>query len=142
MARSDQPTSKCIRQHLYAGQNREIIQETPRRFDRLIAVAAYRAEEVRAHMQGRDIDEATALRSSEQNPFALEAADGHQWHIIVYSLWTWYVWGAARRKIVHVRLDNMRNRGVLAPDIGDHDFKLKGIIEHVALKETADCKAP
>ena len=61
LSRLDQPPNKRCRQHLHAGQLREIIQETPRDFDRLIAVATYRAEALRAQMQGREIDEAAAL---------------------------------------------------------------------------------
>ena len=60
----------------------------------------------------------------------------------VYALWTWYARGVARRELVHVRLDSLRNRVFPVPDVGDKDYKLECSLGQVAITETVDRKAP
>ena len=141
-SQSEQRPRKRIRPHLHTGQIQDIIQASPRDFDVLVAFAAFRAEVVRAQLQGRSFDKAAALCNFERNPFVWAEAEGHHWNITVIALWTWHARGAERRELVSVRLDNLRNQGLPVPDVGDENFKLMTNLEQVATSEAVQRRAP
>ena len=79
---------KRIRTHLRETELRKLAEDKPLKLDQLLAIAADKAEEIRAGAQVRPIDEEVALAGFERNPFRWES-QGWQSRIEVGSLWTW-----------------------------------------------------
>ena len=138
----EQPSKKRVRHHLHTGQLQEIITQSPRACEALAAIAAYRAEELRAGIENRELDEGAATCRFEKNPFRWTDMDGRLWDLTMVALWTWQTRGTERKVFVDVRLDNLRERGVPVPDVGDTDFKLWRNLEDVATHEGEARKAP
>ena len=65
---------KRIRAHLRESELRKLIEASPRKLDQLVAIAAYKAEEVRAEAEERPAAEREALAGFERNPLRWEAA--------------------------------------------------------------------
>ena len=64
---------KRIRTHLRESELRRVAEEKSTHLDQLLALAAYKAEEIRADAQERPMDEEAALSGFGQNPFLLSA---------------------------------------------------------------------
>ena len=64
---------KRIRTHLRETELRKLAEDKPLKLDQLLAIAADKAEEIRAGAQVRPIDGDTALAGFEQSPFRWEA---------------------------------------------------------------------
>jgi hypothetical protein len=131
---------KRVRTHLHSGQLRTLIAEFPRDFDALVAVAAFRAEEMRA--DGRELQ--TVLFAKQFEPIAWRWAE-RAWDVTVFLQWTWHCRGTVRTALTSVRLDHLRDleRKLSVPaGLGDADYLLWRTLEQVAAAETATRKAP
>ena len=60
---------KKIRRHLHESDLRNAAQEHGAKLDQLIAIACYRAEEIRAADEKREVIMELAMAGFEQNPF-------------------------------------------------------------------------
>ena len=81
----------------------------------LLAVAAYKAEEIRANTEQRPMDEEAAFAGFEQNPFRWET-EGWQSQVEVGVLWTWQDRaGTGRKSFVFPQLHNVFKRQVPRP---------------------------
>ena len=65
---------KRIRTHLRETELRKLGADNPQKLDQLLAVAAYKAEEIRAEIEQTPIDEEATLARFEQNPFSVGSA--------------------------------------------------------------------
>ena len=89
---------KRIRTHLRESELRKLAAEKPSKLDQLLAIATYKAEEIRADAAQRPIDEEAALARFEQNPSRWDAPC-KQSHAEVGFLWAWQDrHGTARNK--------------------------------------------
>ena len=137
----DPPPRKKVRAHLHAGQLCAAVLKWPAAWDQLVAVAAWRAEELRAADQHRPFDQVAAFAGYEASPWKWNAA-GRRIQVQVAALWSWRT-GSWQRQIVHVRLDNLLHCGVPThPGLGEADGDLQRRLESVAAAETANGKAP
>ena len=134
------PPRKKARAHLHFGQLRDTALHWRAAWDQLVAVAAWRAEELRATNQHCPFDQAAASAGYEASPWKW-AATGKMIQAQVGALWSWRA-GTWQRQIVHVRLDNLLERGIPAPPgLGEADGDLQRRLESVAAAETANGKA-
>ena len=134
---------KRIRAHLRESELRKLAADTSSKLDQLLAIAAYKADEIRAEAEGRALDQQEAFARFEQNPFRWDA-QGRQSHVDVCFLWTWRgTDGNGRRAFVFPRLDNVFKRQIPRPpglDDADEDT-YKRLVEAASL-ETKQRKAP
>ena len=79
---------KRIRTHLRESALQNLMAKKPSKLDQLLAVAAYKAEEIRAHTEQTPMGEEAAFAGFEQNPFRWET-EGRQSQVEVGVLWTW-----------------------------------------------------
>jgi len=119
-----------------------MIAESPRAFDALVAVATFRAEQMRTAADGREFDVARVAKQFE--PLAWRWPE-RAWDVTVYLLWNWHCRGTLRTAISGVRLDHLRDfdRKLSVPEgLGDAEYSLWRSLERVAEAETAARKAP
>ena len=76
---------KRIRVHLRESELRKLAADTSTKLSQLLAIAAYKAEEIRAETEGRALDQQEASARFEQNPFRWDA-QGRQSHVDVCFL--------------------------------------------------------
>ena len=106
---------KRIRTHLRESELRKLAADNSSKLDRLLAIAAYKAEEHRSEAEQRPLDQEKALACLEQNPFRWEAP-GKQSRVEVGFLWTWRdSHGDDRQSFVFLRLDNVFSQGIPRP---------------------------
>lgn len=138
----DPQPRKRVRVHLHVGQLRAAALKWPAAWDRLVAIACWRAEELRAADQHRPFDQVAAFAGYEGNPWKW-CTEKRRIQVQVAALWSWRA-GAWQRQIVHVRLDNLLERcGVpTPPGLREADGDLQRRLESVAVAETTHGKAP
>ena len=101
-----------IRKGLRESELRKLAAAESSKLDQLLAIAAFKAEEIRAEAQAVLIDEEAARARFEQNPFRWEA-QGWSSRLEVGFLWTWQSSdGVGRKGFVFSRLHNVHARGV------------------------------
>ena len=88
---------KRIRAHLRESELRKLAADHASKLDQLLAIAAYKAEGLRAQAEGRPLDEEAAMVRFEQNPFQWETS-GWRSQVEVCFLWTWLDRDGAPRK--------------------------------------------
>jgi hypothetical protein len=112
------PATKRIRAHLHAGQLRNAAHTRQAAWDRLVAVATFRAEEIRAADQHRPCNEDAASSGFEQNSWSWAACDGRASHAEIAVLWSFYSEaGAWQQKIEYAFLHHvLSQRRVAAPE--------------------------
>ena len=86
---------KRIRAHLRESELRKLAADPASKLDQLLAIAAYKAEEIRADAEGRPLDEDAAMVRFERNPFRWET-DGWQSRVEVGFLWAWLGFAVSR----------------------------------------------
>ena len=130
-----------IRAHLRESELRKLAADPASKLDQLLAIAAYKAEEIRA--EGRELDQEEALRRFELNPFRWET-EGWQSQVEVGFLWTWQgTDGTSRKAFVFPRMNHVLNRQIPRPpllDEADADI-LRGLHE-AASPEAKQSEAP
>ena len=134
---------KRIRTHLRESALQNLMAKKPSKLDQLLALAAYKAEEVRADAQERPMDEEAALAGFEQSPFRWEA-QGWQSQIEVGFLWMWQDRAnTGRKSIFFPRLDNVFKRLIpRPPGLDEADEEIYKRLREVASLETKLRKAP
>ena len=139
----DGAPKKRIRAHLRESELRKLAAAHPSKLHQLLAIAAYKAEEIRAEAEGRPLDDEAALAGFEPNPFRWDT-EGRQSQVEVSFLWTWQGRdGMVRRAFVFPILNNVFERQVPRPpglDEADEDI-YKRLVEAASL-ETKQRKAP
>ena len=71
------PPKKRIRAHLRESELRKLGADPASKSERLLAIAAYKAEETRADAEGRQLNEEAAVARFEQRSFHLDT-DGRR----------------------------------------------------------------
>ena len=134
---------KRIRTHLRESALQNLMAKKPSKLDQLLAVAAYKAEEIRADTEQRPMDEEAASAGFEQNPFRWET-EGWQSHVEVGVLWTWQDrHGTLQKKFIFPRLDHVFQRQVhRPPGLDEADDEIYKRLREVASLETRLRKAP
>ena len=79
---------KRIKPHLPERALRNAALKHSSKLDQVLAIACYRAEEIRAGAEHRDMNMEVALAAFEQNPFRW-AARGRQSQVEVAFFWSW-----------------------------------------------------
>ena len=134
---------KRIRAHLRESELRNIAASHPSKLHQLLAIAAYKAEEIRASTEQRPLDEETAFAGFELNPFRWEG-EGRQSQVEVGFLWAWQGRdGVERKGFVFPMLHHVFSRGIPRPpglDEADGDM-YKRLVDAASL-ETKLRKAP
>ena len=133
---------KRIRTHLLGAQLRMMVEQYPRAFAEVAAVAAFRAEQKLAASEGRDLDVTGVAKHFE--PMAWHWPE-RAWDVNVFLLWSWHCRGILRTALSGVRLDHLRDleRKLSVPEgLGDAEYCLWRSLEQVAEAETAARKAP
>jgi hypothetical protein len=111
----------------------------------LVAVASYRAEEMRAASQGELFDKEVAERGFEKNPFRWREGERWQSQARVSFLWSWVSADGSPRKVFeHPRLDKIMERTSIPVPSGmnENDTDLLRRLVAVAEIETKTTKAP
>ncbi len=110
----DISVTKRLRSNSHLNTLRGYVQVNDYLWCELIAVANYRAEEIRSQQLGREFDEGTAMQYFEQNPFLWESYGKWSSHIRLTTLWSWRR-GAIHRAFEHVDLHHLIARGAPIP---------------------------
>ena len=133
---------KRIRTHLRESALQNLMAKKPSKLAQLLAVAAYKAEEIRADSEQRPIDDEAALARFEQNPFRWQSQDKHG-HIEVGFLWMWQDRAnTGRKSIFFPRLDNVFKRLIpRPPGLDEADEEIYKRLREVASLETKLRKA-
>ena len=92
---------KRIKAHLRESELRNLVSENQVRFQQLLAIANYRAEELRAKLDQREVNEEASLSYFEPSPW--------KWHVVgwrsqvhIAFLWIWRTRDAMfRNRCVH-----------------------------------------
>ena len=87
---------KRIKAHLRETELRKLIEDSQVRFQQLLAIANYRAEELRAAHEQRDVNEDAALSYFEPSPWRWDA-QGWRSHVEIGFLWNWKTRGLDTR---------------------------------------------
>ena len=132
---------KRIRAHLRESELRKLAADKSSKLERLLAIASYKAEEIRA--EGGSLDEQEALARFELNPFRWDT-EGWQSQVDICFLWTWQGTDGTRQKaFVYPRLDNVFKRQVPRPPMLDEaDVDILRGLQEAACLETKQSKAP
>ena len=134
---------KRIRPHLRRGQLRELASARPDQWDMVVAIATWRAEAMKAQLQGRLPDQEQARAAFERNPFLWHAASGRSDWSAVATLWSWFRDDRRQELFQMSRLDNVLLRGFAAPQqTSAPDDTLWRKLCAVAERETQQRKAP
>ena len=108
----------------------------------LVAVANYRAEEIRSQTLGREFDEGTATQYFEQNPFLWESYGTRSSQMRLTTLWSWRR-GDIHRVFEHVYLHHLIARGAPIPKgLKQSDEDLLQRLLSIAEMETDESKSP
>ena len=134
---------KRIRVHLRESELRKLAADNSSKLHQILAIAAYKADEIRAEAEGRAPDEQEAFARFEQNPFRWET-QGLQSQVEVCFVWTWQGRDAVVRKsFVFPRLHNVFSQGVPRPPLLDEaDEDIYKRLAEAASLETRQRKAP
>ena len=113
------------------------------KIDQLVAVAAHRAEEIRAGAEARAMNEEIARAGFERNPFRWESR-GREDQVEVGIAWSWRC--SDGRRITHLmfsRLDHVPARQVPTPSgLADADAISLRRLGCIASSETEEGKSP
>jgi hypothetical protein len=138
-----QAPRKRVRPHLRRGQLWELAAAWCDRWDMAVAVATWRAEVMRAQLQGRPFDDEQACSAFELNPFRWNGASGRNAFSAVVTLWSWPRTETLRELFHLSRLDHVLERGFSAPQLASADDEtLRCKLGEVAELETQQRKAP
>jgi len=137
------PPRKKVRTHLHFGQLRAIALNWQAAWDQLMAVATWRAEELRATDQHRPFDQAAASTGYEASPWKW-GTTGRKIQVQVGVLWSWRV-STWQRQIVHAHFDHLLERSIPVPSVlgktdGDVQRRLKSVAAAETATEKATCK--
>ena len=134
---------KRIKAHLRESELRTLVSENQVRFQQLLAIANYRAEEMRAAHEQRDVNDEVALSHFEPIPW--------QWDVQVWRsqvevafLWSWKTRdGTLRKAFVFQLLHHVFARELSRPpDLCEMDAELFQQLLELAALETTSRKAP
>ncbi len=137
-----QPTKRIRRQpKLGLAQLREVARSHAESWSHAVAVATFKAEELRADFHKRPMDLDAATVGFVKNPF-LWGASMRQSNI--FALWAWRSNDIWRHSIISVRLKNALERQCIPPpsEIDESDNLLYERLKQAAERETARHKAP
>ena len=136
-------TRKRIKPHLREHELRDVATNHGAKLDRLLALASYRAEEIRAADGRRPMDMAVALAGFEGNPFRWEAR-GWQSQVEVCFFWSWRgTDGVESKRFVFAMLQNVLARRVPRPTaLMESDADVFRCLLEVAAAETAHNTSP
>ena len=134
---------KRIKPHLREHLLRNAAQKHGAKLDQVMAIACYRAEEIRASEEKREMNLDLALAAFEENPFRW-ASRAWQSRIEVGIFWTWRNSdGTKGRCFDFTRLDNVFSRHFPKPAVlAQSDAGLWERLVGIAALETTHRKAP
>ena len=122
---------------------RGLVQSLDHSWCQLVAVAIYRAAELRSHLLDQALDEAVAASGFERSPWSWRSTAGWSSQARVTFLWRWTARDGCRRNAFqHTRLDHVRS-GVPRPrGMNETDADRYTLLLAVAEMETKTSKAP
>ena len=134
---------KRIKAHLRESELRNLVSENQVRFQQLLAIGNYRAEELRAKLEQREVNEEAALSYFEPSPWNWDS-EGWRSQVHIAFLWIWRTRdGVFRNRFVFTRLDNAFTHGLPRPaDLCETDSELFHQLLEIAALETSLRKAP
>ena len=134
---------KRIKPHLREHLLRNAAQKHGAKLDQVMAIACYRAEEIRAADERREVNMELAMAAFEQNPFRW-ATRAWQSHVEVCIFWTWCNPDGARgRCFDFAMLHNVLARQCPRPAaLAQSDAGLWKSLADIAALETTHRKAP
>eukprot|EP00973_Karenia_brevis_P096384 12431531-Karenia_brevis.AAC.1 len=130
------PPRKRIRGHLHCGQLRAFALKRLTAFKRVVALAQWKAEEIRS--AEKPFDEAVACRGFEQNHW-----NWKDHNIKIVAMWSWLSGTKLHKQIVETRVDHLLDRGLPYPSgFVETDDCLLQRLNLAAAEETTKGKAP
>jgi len=134
---------KRIRTHLHQGQLRQVAIEWEDDWNLLVAVAHWKAEEMRAKYERREMNNEVAALRFEVDPFAWTICKGARKKSKVVVRWAWNQHGRRNRYVKALRIDNVLGRNMVTfPSDRGEDEDLQCKLEGVAQIESETRKAP
>ena len=138
----DATQSKRLRSNSHMNALRGYVQVNDYLWSELVAVAHYRAEEMRSERQSREFNEEHATYYFEQNPFLWESHGKWNSQIRLSVLWAW-TRGMTYRQFEHIDLHNILARGPTIPrGLRQSDHNLLQRLLSIAELETKESKSP
>ena len=138
----DVTQSKRLRSNNHMKTLRGYVQVNDYLWSEIVAVARFRAEEMRSERQSREFNEERAKHDFESNPFLWESSGKRNSHVRLTTLWTWKR-GKTYRKLEHVDLHNLISRGPAIPrELKQSDDNLLQRLLSIAELETKESKSP
>jgi len=138
----DASVNKRLRSNSHLNILRGYVQINDYLWCELVAVANFRAEEIRAQKLGRKFDEIIAMQYFEQNPFLWESQGKWKSQSRLTTLWSWKR-GEIHRAFEHVDCHNLIARGAPIPKaLRQSDKDLLQRLLSIAELETKENKCP